>query len=351
MLLERVHQRRQRDGQLDVVKQPAQVFQRVGHALQKMSFALVEAAKSVSAQRLHDADVNVGVVVLHEHFAIELDETGQRVEIVIEQLLAQLRRQIGLGVVEKRRDVVLQRAFAAALIIQKKWLAVAQHDVARLEIAIEKIIAVGAQQELRQAAEIVFQRLLVEGNAGEPKKVILEIIQIPGDGLAIEAGARIAHFVVQIAAGFDLKARQHGHDFAIGFNRLGSNLLAGAIVREKLKKRRVAKVFFEISAVAQIFGVNLRHRQTVPAKMPGKFEEGDVLFAHVIQNANRAELLSLASRMILRPEPPSWPCSGCSPLDRRVEMLLEKLFENVHNHAFARFDLQQSPHCPIFRGR
>ncbi len=95
-----------------------------------MSFALIEAAKAISAQRLHDADINVGVVVLHERFAIQLDETGKRVEIVIEQLLAQLRRQIGLAIVQKRGDVVLQRAFAAALVIQEKWLAVAQHDVA-----------------------------------------------------------------------------------------------------------------------------------------------------------------------------------------------------------------------------
>ena len=165
----------------------------------------------------------------------------------------------------------------------------AQHDVAGLEITIEEIIAAGVQQEFRQAAEIVFQRLLVEGNAGEPEKVILEIIQIPRDGLAIEAGARIAHFVVQIAARFDLKPRQHGDNFTIGRDGLGSDGRAVTMVREKLKKRGTAKVFFEISAVAQIFGINFRHRQTVPAKVPGKFEEGDILFAHVIENANRAE--------------------------------------------------------------
>ena len=96
----------------------------------------------------------------------------------------------------------------------------------------------------------MFQRLLVERNASEPEKVILEIIQIPRDGLAIEAGARIAHFVVQIAARFDLKARQHGNDFAIGRDGLGSDRRAVAMVREKLKKRGVAKVFFEISALA-----------------------------------------------------------------------------------------------------
>ena len=195
----------------------------------------------------------------------------------------------------------MQRAFAAALIIQEKWLAVAQHDVARLEIAIEKIIAAGAQQELRQAAEVVFQRLFIEGDAGEPEKIIFEITQIPGDGLAVEAGARIAYAVVQIAAGFDLKARQHGHDFAIGFHRLGRNLPAAAMLREKFKERGVPKVFFEISAVTQIFAINFRHRQPVPAKMPGEFEEGDVLFAHVIEHANRAAFFTgkpddLASR-------------------------------------------------------
>ena len=95
-------------------------------------------------------------------------------------------------------------------------------------------------------------------------------------------GARIAHLVIQIAPGFDLKAWQHGHHLAIGFNDLGSNILADTMLREKLKKRRVPQVFFEISAVAQIFRINFRHRQTVPAKMPGKFQESDVLFAYVV---------------------------------------------------------------------
>ena len=44
---------------------------------------------------------------------------AEAIEIVVEQLLAQRRRQIGLAVVEQRRDVVLQRAFAAALVIEE----------------------------------------------------------------------------------------------------------------------------------------------------------------------------------------------------------------------------------------
>ena len=93
-----------------------------------MLFALVEAAKAVSAHGLHDAHVNVGVVKLHEHGAIEIEETGQAVEIMIEQLLAQIRRQVGFGIVQKRGDIVLQRAFAAALIVEKKRLVFAQNS-------------------------------------------------------------------------------------------------------------------------------------------------------------------------------------------------------------------------------
>src|SRR5260370_21629984 len=46
---ESVHQGREGDGQPDVMKQPAKIFQRVGHALQEMSPAFKEAAETVCA--------------------------------------------------------------------------------------------------------------------------------------------------------------------------------------------------------------------------------------------------------------------------------------------------------------
>src|SRR6202158_857231 len=92
-----------------------------------MLFTLVKAAKSIGAQGLHDADVNVGVVMLHERGAIEIEEAGEAIEIMIEQLLAQIRGQVGLGIVQKRSNIVLQRAFAATLIVEEKWLVFVQH--------------------------------------------------------------------------------------------------------------------------------------------------------------------------------------------------------------------------------
>src|SRR5712664_4311035 len=255
-----------------------------------MSLALVKAAKTVGAQGLQDANVNVGIKVLHECRAIQLDETGKPVEIVIEELLAEFGGQVGLGIVQERSDVILQSAFAAALVIHKKGIAVAQHDVAGLEVAVEKVIARGGQEEFGQAAEIVFQGLLIEGDAGEAEEIILEIVQVPGDGLAIETGAGITHFVIQITAGFDLEAGEDGDGFAVGFDHLGSDIPASTVFREEFEKRGVAEVFLEISAVAQVFGVNFRHRQAVAAKMLGKFEKGDVLFSDGVQDADGGDV-------------------------------------------------------------
>ena len=129
-VLERSQQCRQRNGQLGVVQQPAQILERVRDALQEMWFAFIKSAKAIGAQGLHDANVNVGIVVPHECFAIQFNKSPKPFEIMMQQLLAQRRRQVGLGVVQKRGDVVLQRAFASALVIQEKRLPVAQHHVA-----------------------------------------------------------------------------------------------------------------------------------------------------------------------------------------------------------------------------
>src|ERR1700679_116616 len=85
--LKRIEQRRQRDGQLDMLREPAQVLERVRHTLQEMRFAFIEAAESVGAQGLEDANVDKGVVVLHERVALEANETAEAVKVVVEELL------------------------------------------------------------------------------------------------------------------------------------------------------------------------------------------------------------------------------------------------------------------------
>src|SRR5579864_3238868 len=80
--VEGVQQGWQRDGQLHIVKKPAQVFQRVGNALQEMSLALVETAESVRAQRLHNAHIDEAIVVAQKRVPIERNEFCQSIEVI-----------------------------------------------------------------------------------------------------------------------------------------------------------------------------------------------------------------------------------------------------------------------------
>ena len=182
----------------------------------------------------------------------------------------------------------MKSAFAAALIVDEERIAVAQHDVAGLEVAVEKVIARGAEKEFGEAAEIIFESLFIERDPGEAEEIVFEIVEVPGDGLAIETGDGIADAVVQVTGGFDLEAREDCNDFAIGFDHLGSDDSTGAIFGKEFEKRGVAEVFFEIRALAEIFGVNFRDGQAVAAKMFGEFEEGGVFFADTVENADGA---------------------------------------------------------------
>ncbi len=82
------------------------------------------------------------------------------------------------------------------------------------------------------------------------------------------------------------------HDSPVRFNCRRRNILARTIFGEKFEERRVPQLFFQISALVQIFRVDFRHRQTVAAKMPGEFEKSDVLFAHIVQNADGGDFVA-----------------------------------------------------------
>src|SRR5690242_10040141 len=171
---------------------------------------------------------------------------------MIQKLLAQFRRQVCLSVVEKGSDVVLECAFAAPLVVKEIRPLVAEHHIARLEIAIEEVIVRCGQQKPGEAVEVVFERLLVEGNSGETEKVVLEVVQVPGNRLAIEARARVADLVVQVASGLNLEARQGSNDTSVCFEGRRCNDISAAIAVEKFKERDVPEVFLKVGVARQI---------------------------------------------------------------------------------------------------
>jgi hypothetical protein len=136
-----------------------------------------------------------------------------------------------------------------------------------------------------------------------------------------------------------LKVRKDGNDFAIGFDDLRRDGGAGTVFGEEFEERGVAEVFLEIGTLAEILGIDLRDGETVPVKMFGEFEEGDVFFADAVEYADGAvraggkadDFAAGAAEFALE---------RLDALDRQVKMLLEQRFENVYGHSFQpnRFD-------------
>ena len=87
------------------------------------------------------------------------------------------------------------------------------------------------------------------------QKVVFEVIQVPGDGLAVKTGIGIADGVVQVAARFDLEAREDGDNFAVGLDHGGSDVFAGAVLGEKFEERGVAEIFFKVGALVESFAL------------------------------------------------------------------------------------------------
>ena len=185
---------------------------------------------------------------------------------------------------------------------------------------------IGVEQKLGQAAEVVLERLLVEGNAGQAQKIVLEVVQVPGDGLAIEARARIADLVIRDRGPLQPESAAARRRLCDRLQRpAGAMVSPPRLVAEEFEERGVAEVFFEVGALAQILRVDLRHRQSVTAKMAGELKKGDVLFAHGVENADGAvaaagepdDDASRAAELALK---------RLHAFGRQMEMLLEEPF-------------------------
>ena len=229
----------------------------------------------------------------------------------------------------------MQRALAPALVIDEKGASAAQQDVARLKVAIHEVVVASGEEKLRETDEIVFEGLFVEGNAGELEEVVFEVVQVPGDGLLVEDAARIADRVVEGAAGFDLKAREQVDGGAVDLDHGRGDAIAGAIPGEEFEEGGIAQILLEVGAAAEIFGIDFGDGQGVAAEMTGKFEEGRVFLADVVEDADGAGLV-VGEANDFAAGTAEFALYRLDSRGRRVEMLLEKILENAHRDESSR---------------
>ncbi len=95
------------------------------------------------------------------------------------------------------------------------------------------------------------------------------------------------------------------------------------MLRKKFEERRVTQILFEISSVVQILRIDLRDRQAMFAKVAGEFQESRVLFAHIVENADRTGVRATQADDFA-PRSAQLPLQGLNLLHRGVEVLLKE---------------------------
>jgi hypothetical protein len=161
-----------------------------------------------------------------------------------------------------------------------------------LEIAIEEVIVIRAEQKLRQASEVVLESLFIKRYAGKPEEIVFEVIEIPRNGLSIETRPRVANPVIQIPPCFDLELRQQSDGHSISFNHRFGDLSADSMTREKLEESCVSEIFLDVSAVLEVLSKNLGNRQAVPSKVFRKFDKRCIFFANVVKHPDGSDAVA-----------------------------------------------------------
>ena len=126
-----------------------------------------------------------------------------------------------------------------------------------------------------------------------------------------------------------LEARQHRDCLAIGVDHRRRNVFPGTIAGQKIKQRRVAEILFQVGAAIQILSVNFRHGKAMLQKMPCESEEGGVLLANVVQDADGA-LLPVGEADNFASRAAQFSLQLDYTRGRTMEMLFEEGVENVH---------------------
>ncbi len=170
-----------------------------------MDLFFVIAPEAISSHGLHDANQNIAIIVLPEFTFVDMDFLFQRTNVIIEQLLTGFLWNISLGIVQERCHIILQSSASPSLVVDEKQFALMYHDITRLKIAVQKVMAIGLQQVFGKNIEIIFQFLFVEIDMSQFQKIIFEIVQIPHHGLFVKLISGIAYGIIHIGRSLRLK--------------------------------------------------------------------------------------------------------------------------------------------------
>ena len=179
----------------------------------------------------------------------------------------------------------MDRSPAAALEVDEPRLAVANHHVAALEVAVHEGRRVALQEDVGQVVEVVLQAVFLKIKSGGLEEAVFEVVQIPKDGAFVKLGFGIAVGKVYVLGTGYLYGGQKADGLAqeLFFFFAEDACLPG--FAEDAEQRGVSQVFLEIIEIVGRAGKDLRHGQSLPAEVGGHVEKGAVFVGRFSSDA------------------------------------------------------------------
>ena len=169
------------------------------YATEKVFFSFKIASVAIGSHGLHDSNEDIAPEVVKEFVFADGTFLREAVEVVDQKFLTDGFGNIAFGTIEQRGNIILSGSSPTPLEIDVIGGSVFEHDVARLEVAVEKEIAVGRKQEFDKAVEVPFQQFFVELYVFEFKEIVFEIIEIPLYRLGIKGHTGIGIGEIHVA--------------------------------------------------------------------------------------------------------------------------------------------------------
>ena len=272
-------------GRADTVEQEAaEVLDGRGNAIEEILLALEIAAQAVGTEHLERAEEHEELEVAAEALGVD---GGKRLEFEEVSLYHFFAQGVGIargGLPEEGGHVVVQRTALSALEVYEMGMAIGrEHDVARLEIAVEKrgVRAFGSHEVGSHGVEVVLELHLIIGRVGGAEEAVFEIVEVEHRCLNVKR-PRLEQLVeIQLGRPFYLNMGQEGHGSANQFALLRIVLASClAPAAEGVVEGDVAEVALEVAGAIFAARVNLRHGQLARHEMAAQIDEAAV-FGHV----------------------------------------------------------------------
>ena len=244
-------------GKVILGQQSTQVIYRHRYALHEVRLMLKVSAIAIGTQHLQCTEEHKVLQTLGKHLLIKRAIAPCRLQILLYQFAPHLGRKPCPCLPQERHQVILRRASPPTLKVDKPRLAIAYHDVARLEVTVHKRIGTLLQQHLGHTVKVIFEVFLLKLQSCSLEEAVFEIVQVPLYAPSVQFGRGVAMRKVKLLSRAPLHIGQQPH-------HLPQQLHVGLVIPAPLvrlgyqvKQRRIAQVLLQVTHAIGRYGIHL----------------------------------------------------------------------------------------------